>query len=78
VRAGLLSRERESDRGADVVLDTEGNMGCAITRALSQPRAVEEPGTQGTSLYENREIPWPPTADGAVGRNGKPKGRSRR
>lgn len=60
MRAGLLSREKKSVRGADVVIGTEGNMGKRVIVSAHQSRAVEEPGTYGTSMRENREISWFP------------------
>jgi len=35
------------------------------------PAGSETPCMRGISMRENREIPWVPTADGAVGRIGK-------
>ena len=42
------------------------------------PTRSETPGMHGSTLRENREIPCLPTADGAVGREGKSKDIRRR
>ena len=50
------SRERLVFPEADVVTDTEGNMGSAVSRALSHSGVVEDPGMCRSSLRGNREV----------------------
>src|SRR5215472_3273040 len=79
VRAGRVSsRESTSLRSADAV------GGCGRRRrqrryreTLSGSARSKTPSTYGNTLRGNREILWLPTADGAVGRVGKPKGTRR-
>jgi hypothetical protein len=71
------SRERLVFPEADVVTDTEGNMGSAVSRALSHSGVVEDPGMCGSSLHGNREASgltggWTPPV-----RIGKARSRSR-
>jgi hypothetical protein len=72
-RAGrVLSRERNCLRGADAV--GEGGRPHPVRRyreTYRAPARSETPSTYGNASRENREIPCPPAADGAVGRIGK-------
>ena len=80
VRAGrVLSRERDSLRGADPV----GEWGRPhwqrrYREALADPARSETPCTCGNTSLGNREIPWSPEADGAWGRAVKSKDVRRR
>lgn len=47
-------------------------------RRYGDPARSETPSTLGTSLRENRESPWTPIGDGAMGRAGKSEDTSRR
>ena len=72
------SRESLIFPDADVVRNTEGNMGSAITRAPTQSGVVEDPGMCGSSLHGNREASdsaggWTPPV-----RVGKTRSHSRR
>jgi len=75
VRAGrVLSRERQSLRGADPV----GGWGRQHPKrryreALRDPARSETPSTYGNTSHGNREVPSPPPADGAGGRVGRSK-----
>ncbi len=75
VRAGrVLSRERNSLRGADAV--EKGGRPHLEHRYRETPRdpaRSETPSMYGNTSRENREIPCPPVADGAAGRVGKSK-----
>ena len=75
VRAGrVLSRERNSLRGADAV--EEGGRqhpGRRYREALRDPARSETPSTYGNTSRGNREIPSPPAVDGTAGRVGKSK-----
>ncbi len=75
VRAGrVLSRERNSLRGADAV--EEGgrpHSACRYREMRRDPARSETLCMHGNTSRENREIPCPPVADGAAGRVGKSK-----
>ena len=75
VRAGrLLSRERQSLRGADAV--GEGGRPHSAHRYREMRWGLarsETPSMRGNTSRENREIPCSPTEDGAAGRVGKSK-----
>ena len=75
VRAGrVLSRERNSLRGADAV--EEGGRPHPARRyreTRRSPARSETPSTYGNTSRENREIPWSPAVDGAAGRIAKSK-----
>jgi len=75
VRAGrVLSRERNSLRGADAV--GEGGRPHSAHRyreMCRDPARSETPCMLGNTSRENREIPCSPVADGAAGRVGKSK-----
>ena len=75
VRAGrVLSRERNSLRGADAV--GEGGRPHSVHRYRKMrrdPARSETLCTYGNTSRENREIPCSPAADGAAGRVGKSK-----
>ncbi len=75
VRAGrVLSRERECRRGADAVGGCGRPHPAHRYREMRRdPARSETPCTYGNTSRENREIPCPPAADGAVGRVGKSK-----
>jgi hypothetical protein len=75
VRAGrVFSRERTLLRGADAVRRSGRphpvRRYCETHR---DPARSQTPCTYGNTSRENREIPCPPAADGAVGRVGKSK-----
>ena len=73
----VLSREIKVIQGADAVKRSGRQHELRRHReAQLDPARSETRGTHGTFLHENREIPMPPTDDGAVGRPGKAKGRS--
>ena len=80
VRAGrVLSRERNSLRGADAV--GEGGRqhpACRYREAQRNPARSETPCMCGNTSRENREIPCPAMADGAAVRAANPKGARRR
>jgi hypothetical protein len=75
VRAGrVLSRERDSLRGADPV----GEWGRPhrqrrYREALADPARSETPCTYGNTSRGSREIPSSPAVDGTAGRVGKSK-----
>ena len=75
VRAGrVLSRERQSLRGADAV--GEGGRPHPEHRNREMPGDPARSETScmyGSTSRENREIPCPPAADGVAGRVGKSK-----
>jgi RNA-directed DNA polymerase len=75
VRAGrVFSRERKLLRDADAV--EEGGRPHPERRhrqTLRSPARSETPCMPGHTSRENRESPWSPVADGAVGRIGKSK-----
>src|SRR5258708_6713119 len=79
-RAGrVLSRERLKLRGADAVGMSGRQHRRRRQRETPQdPARSETPCTHGSTSHENREIPGPPTADGAAGRVGKSKDTRRR
>ncbi len=80
VRAGrVLSRERTSLRGADVV-GGRGRQHPArrYRETRRSPARSETPCMYGNTLRENREIPCLPVADGAAGRVEKSKDVRRR
>jgi hypothetical protein len=55
-----LSRESKKVSGADVVINTEGNMDGASSQAPAQPDVVEDPGMCGRSLCgTGRSRVWP-------------------
>ena len=74
-RAGrVLSRERDSLRGADAV--GVGGRPYSTHRHRERrrgPARSETPCMHGNTSRENREIPCPPAADGVAGRVGKSK-----
>jgi hypothetical protein len=74
-RAGrVLSRERNSLRGADAVeIRGRQHPGHRYREMLGNPARSETPCMYGNTSRENREIPCPPAADGAAGRVGKSK-----
>ena len=80
VRAGrVLSRERNSLRGADAVEDGGRRRPTHRYREMRRsPARSETPSMYGNTLRENREIPCSPAADGAVGRAVKSKDVRRR
>ena len=75
VRAGrVLSRERNSLRGADAV--GEGGRQHPERRqreAFRDPARSKTPSTCGNTSRGNREIPSSPVTDGVTGRVGKSK-----
>jgi hypothetical protein len=73
VRAGrVFSRESNFLRGADAVRRSgRPHPGRRYRETLRDPARSETPCTYGNTSRENREIPCPPAADGAVGRVGK-------
>ena len=75
VRAGrVLSRERNSLRGADAV--EEGgrpHLARRYRKMRRDPARSETPSMYGNTSRENREVPCPPAEDGAAGRVGKSK-----
>ena len=74
VRAGrVLSRESDSLRGADAVGGGgRQHPGRRYREAHRDPaRSETPPSTYGNTSLGNREIPPPPTVDGAAGRVGK-------
>ena len=75
VRAGwVLSRERNSLRGADAVGEGGGPHSAHRYREMRRgPARSETPCMYGNTSRENREIPCPPAEDGAAGRVGKSK-----
>jgi RNA-directed DNA polymerase len=75
VRAGrVLSRERDSLRGADAVGGCGRPHSAHRYREMRRdPARSETPCMYGNTSRENREIPCPPVADGAAGRVGKSK-----
>ena len=75
VRAGrVLSRERNSLRGADAVGEGGRPHSAHRYREMRRgPARSETPCMYGNTSRENREIPCPPVADGAAGRIGKSK-----
>ncbi len=75
VRAGrVLSRERNSLRGADAVGEGGRSHSTHRYREIRRnPARSETPCMYGNTSRENREIPCPPAADGAAGRVGKSK-----
>jgi len=80
VRAGwVLSRERILLRGADAVGGSGRPHPVHRYREMQRdPARSETPSTYGNTSHGNREIPCPPTADGAMGRVGKSKDVRRR
>jgi hypothetical protein len=79
-RAGRVSsRERRILWGADAV-GGSGRLHPARRQreTLRDPARSKTPCTYGNTSHENREIPGPPVADGAVGRVGKSKDTRRR
>jgi hypothetical protein len=79
VRAGRVSsRERRSLWSADAVGDCgRPHRQRRYRETLAGSARSKTPGTHGNTLRGNREILWLPTADGAAGRVGKPKGTRR-
>jgi len=75
VRAGrVLSRERQSLRGADAVGEGGRPHSAHRYREMRRgPARSETPSMCGNTSRENREIPCSPVADGAAGRVGKSK-----
>jgi len=75
VRAGrVLSRERNSLRGADAVGEGGRPHSAHRYREMRRdPARSETPCMYGNTSRENREIPCPPAADGVAGRVGKSK-----
>ena len=75
VRAGwVLSRERNSLRGADAVRRSGRQHSTHRYREMRRgPARSETPSMCGNTSRENREIPCSPVADGAAGRVGKSK-----
>ncbi len=73
VRAGrVLSRERNSLRGADAVGEGGRPHSAHRYREMRRgPARSETPSMYGNTSRENREIPCPPAAEGAAGRVGK-------
>ena len=74
-RAGrVLSRERNSLRGADAV-EVRGRPrpGHRYREMPGNPARSQTPSMYGNTSRENRERPRPPAADGAAGRIGKSK-----
>jgi hypothetical protein len=74
-RAGrVLSRERNSLRGADAV-EVRGrpHSGRRYREMPGNPARSQTPSMHGNTSRENREIPCPPAADGVAGRVGKSK-----
>ncbi len=70
----VLSHEMGLVRGADVLPVTEGNTETNDIAMLGSGLAWSRtPCMYGTTLRENREIPWLPTEDGRLGRIGKSK-----
>jgi hypothetical protein len=80
VRAGrVISRERSSLRGADVI-GTGGRLYLAhrYREMRRNPARSKTPSTHGNTLRENREIRYPPAAGSSAGRVGKSKDAIRR
>ena len=75
VRAGrVLSRERNSLRGADAVeVGGRQHPERRYREALRDPARSETPSTYGNTSHGSREIPSPPAVDGTAGRVGKSK-----
>ena len=75
VRAGrVVSRERESLRGADAVEVCGRPHPAHRNREMRRdPARSETPCMYGNTSRENREVPCPPAEDGAAGRVGKSK-----
>ena len=75
VRAGrVLSRENHCLRSADVVGAGGRPHPAHRYRKMRRDSARSEtPCTYGNTSRENREIPFPPAADGVAGRIGKSK-----
>ena len=74
-RAGrVYSRERNLLRDADAV-EEGGRLHPARRQGKTRrsPARSETPSMPGRTSRENRESPWLPAADGAVGRVGKSK-----
>jgi hypothetical protein len=71
----VLSREIRYSRAPTPLCEAEGHTSPARHgERWDGPARSETRGTCGTFLRENREIPVPPPADGAVGRAGKAEG----
>ena len=75
VRAGwVLSRERNSLRGADAVGECGRPHPVHRYREVRRcPARSETPSTYGNTSHENREIPCSPAMNGITGRIGKSK-----
>ena len=68
----VLSRENRSDQGADaVVLVGRPHASARKGERVGDPARSKTSDMRGNSMRENREIPYPPAADGAAGRAGK-------
>ena len=68
----LLSREIIRVRGADAV-SVSGRQHALSRKGERQVRHARSQNLRmhGHTSRENREIPWPPVGDGAMGRGGK-------
>ena len=79
-RAGrVFSRERRRLQGADAVGGSGRHDPVHRDREMQwSPARSQTPRMRGSTSHENREIPCPPTADGAAGRVGKSKDTRRR
>src|SRR5919198_5248435 len=74
VRAGRVSSRESPLRGADAVGGSGRLHPVRRHREVhGNPARPKTPCTYGSTSHENREIPDPPTADGAVGGVGKSK-----
>ena len=71
------SRESKIVSGADVFVNTEGNMDGASARVPAQPGVVGDPGMCGRSLCGNREISGLASGGIPLVRIGKTRSRSR-
>jgi len=80
VRAGrVLSRESGRLRDADAVgIGGRQNPRRRYRKTLRSPARSETLRTHGITMHGNREIPGLPAVTGTAGRDGKPKGESRR
>ena len=72
-RAGrVLSREETSSGCRRRGLARKATFWLPLSaRQYKDPARSETPSTSGTSLRENREIPWTPAENGEAGRVGK-------
>ena len=80
VRAGqVLSRERGRLRDADAVgIGGRRNPTRRYRKTLRSPARSKTLCTRGITMPGNREVPGLPEVTGTAGRDGEPKGKSRR